>query len=74
MDKTKVQSFRRIFKYVWPQWPRLVVIVFTAMFGAILFALSFATVMPLLKVMMAEEGFHSWIDRRSCDWRYGMDC
>jgi ABC-type multidrug transport system fused ATPase/permease subunit len=73
MDKSKVQPFRRIFKYVWPQWPRLIVIFFTAMLGAVLFSLSFATVMPLLKVMMGEEGLHSWIDRRSCNWKYGMD-
>jgi len=73
MAKSKVQSFRRIFKYVWPQWPRLVIIGVTVVIIGLLFAGSFATVIPLLKVMMGEEGFHGWIDRRSCDWRYGMD-
>lgn len=69
----RVKSFWRVFKYVWPQWPRLVVIVLSAVLIGILFALSFATVIPLLKVMMGEEGLHSWVDRKVCHWRYGID-
>jgi ABC-type multidrug transport system fused ATPase/permease subunit len=42
------------------------------MIGA-LFSLSFMTVVPLLKVMMGEEGLHSWVDRKVCSWRYGVD-
>ena len=68
-----MKSFWRIFKYVWPQWPRLVVIVVTAVLIAILFSVSFMTIMPLLKVMMGEEGLHGWIDRKTCHWRFGMD-
>jgi len=29
--------------------------------------------MPLLKVMMGEEGLSSWVDRRVCTWRYGVE-
>jgi ABC-type multidrug transport system fused ATPase/permease subunit len=68
-----MKSFRRIFKYVWPQWPRLTTIVLTAALIAILFSFSFMTIMPLLKVMMGEEGLHGWVDRKSCHWRFGMD-
>jgi len=68
-----MKSFTRIFKYVWPQWPRLAVIVVTAVLIAILFSLSFMTIMPLLKVMMGEEGLHGWVDRKTCHWKYGMD-
>ena len=68
-----MKAMVRIFKYVWPQWPRLVVIVVTAMLIAVLFALSFVTIMPLLKVMMGEEGLHGWVDRKICGWRYGLD-
>jgi ABC-type multidrug transport system fused ATPase/permease subunit len=68
-----MKSFWRIFKYVWPQWPRLVVIVVTAVLIAILFSFSFMTIIPLLKVMMGEEGLHGWVDRKSCHWRFGMD-
>ncbi|MCD6395023.1 MAG: ATP-binding cassette domain-containing protein [Planctomycetes bacterium] len=73
MDDHKVQSFTRIFRYVWPQWPRLVVIIVSAIVIGVLFSLSFMTIMPLLKVMMGEEGLHGWIDRKTCDSRYGMD-
>jgi len=31
------------------------------------------TVIPLLKVMMGEEGLHGWVDRKICGWRYGLD-
>jgi len=68
-----MKSFWRIFKYVWPQWPRLVVIVVTAVLIAILFSFSFMTIIPLLKVMMGEEGLHGWVDRKTCHWRFGMD-
>jgi len=68
-----MKSFWRIFKYVWPQWPRLVVVVATAVLIAILFSFSFMTIMPLLKVMMGEEGLHGWVDRKTCHWRFGMD-
>jgi len=68
-----MKPFSRIFKYVWPQWHRLVVIVVTAMLIAALFSLSFMTVIPLLKVMMNEEGLHSWVDRTVCNWRYGVE-
>ena len=68
-----MESFKRIFKYVWPQWPRVVVVVLSAIVVAALLSLSFMTVIPLLKVMMGEEGLHSWVDRQSCKVRYGMD-
>jgi ABC-type multidrug transport system fused ATPase/permease subunit len=68
-----MKSFWRIFKYVWPQWPRLVAVVLTAVLIAILFSVSFMTIMPLLKVMMGEEGLHGWVDRKTCNWRFGMD-
>ena len=73
MKKNDKMPFLRIFKYVRPQWPRVVVIICTAVLIGILFALSFATVVPLLKVMMGEEGLHGWVDRKTCGRRYGLD-
>jgi subfamily B ATP-binding cassette protein MsbA len=73
MKTNTMKPFWRIFKYVWPQWPRLVVVVATAVLIAVLFSLSFMTIMPLLKVMMGEEGLHGWVDRKTCHWRFGMD-
>jgi subfamily B ATP-binding cassette protein MsbA len=67
-----MKAFRRIFKYIWPQWYRLIVIVVSAMMIGILFAFSIGTVLPLLKVMMGEEGLHGWVDRFISKSRYGM--
>jgi len=68
-----MKSFLRIFKYILPQWRRMIVIGATAVLIGILFSLSFATVVPLLKVMMGEEGLHGWVDRKICKWRYGVE-
>ena len=66
-------AFSRVLKYVWPQWFRLVGIVVSVLFIAVLFAGSFATVIPLLKVMMGRESIHSWVDRQICGWRYDIN-
>jgi len=68
-----MKAFGRVFKYVWPQWPRLIVIFVSAILISILFSLSFMTIIPLLKVMMGEEGLHGWIDRKVCGYRYGLN-
>ena len=65
-----MHSFARIFKYVKPQWHRVVVVVLAVIVIAVLFAGSFATIGPLLKVMMGQEGLHGWANRKICDWRY----
>lgn len=68
-----MNSLKRVFKYVWPQWPRVIVVILSAIIVSSLLSLSFMTVIPLMKVMMNEEGLHSWIDRTACKWQYGMD-
>ena len=68
-----MKAFWRVFEYIWPQWPRLIVVVISAIVIGFLFSLSFMTVVPLLKVMMGEEGLHGWVDREICGWRYGID-
>ena len=68
-----MDSFWRIWKYVWPQWGRVLAVLLSVVIVSLLFSLSFMTVIPLLKVMMGEEGLHGWIDRSTCEWRYGMD-
>jgi ABC-type multidrug transport system fused ATPase/permease subunit len=50
----------------------MVIVIITAFVASILFSLSFATIIPLLKVMMGEEGLHGWVDRNVCKWRYGV--
>ncbi len=68
-----MKAFRRIFKYIWPQWPRIIVVVLSAIIIGALLSLSFMTIIPLLKVMMGQEGLHGWIDRKSCQWHYGLE-
>jgi hypothetical protein len=50
-----MKAFRRVFEYIWPQWHRLVTIGCSALLIGMLFSVSFATILPLLKVMMGEE-------------------
>ena len=67
-----MKDFKRVFKYIWPQWHRLVTIGCSALLIGILFSFSIATVLPLLKVMMGEEGLHGWIYRKVSEKRYGL--
>ena len=67
-----MKAFWRVFEYIWPQWPRLIVIIVSAILISILFSLSFMTIVPLLKLMMGEEGLHGWADRKVCERRYGV--
>jgi subfamily B ATP-binding cassette protein MsbA len=68
-----VKEFSRVFKYIWPQWPRIAVVVFSALIVATLLSASFVTVIPLLKVMTGQEGLRGWADREVCQLRYGVD-
>jgi ABC-type multidrug transport system fused ATPase/permease subunit len=67
-----MKAFKRVFEYIWPQWHRLVTIGCSALLIGMLFSVSFATILPLLKVMMGEEGLHGWINREICESRYGL--
>ncbi len=68
-----MKDFKRLFEYIWPQWHRLVTIVCSALLIGFLFSFSIATVLPLLKVMMGEEGIHGWINRKISEKRYGLN-
>lgn len=67
-----MKAFWRVFEYIWPQWPRLIVIFISVILISVLFSLSFMTIAPLLKVMMGQEGLHGWVDRKVCSHRYGL--
>lgn len=68
-----MKDFKRIFKYIWPQWPRIIIVVLSALIVSMLLSVSFMTVIPLLKVMTGQEGLHGWVDRKICQWRYGVN-
>ncbi|MCP4613613.1 MAG: ABC transporter ATP-binding protein [Planctomycetes bacterium] len=67
-----MKDFKRVFQYIWPQWHRLVTIGCSALLIGMLFSLSFATILPLLKVMMGEEGLRGWVNREITESRYGF--
>jgi ATP-binding cassette, subfamily B, bacterial MsbA len=68
-----VKEFSRVFKYIWPQWPRIIVVVCSAIIVSTLLSGSIVTVIPLLKVMTGQEGLRGWADRKVCQMRYGID-
>ena len=68
-----MKEFSRVFKYIWPQWPRIVVVVISAIIVSVLLSVSFMAVIPLLEVMTGQEGLRGWADRKVCLLRYGID-
>jgi len=68
-----MKALRRIFSYIWPQWPRIIGVVVSAVIVAVLLSLSLLTLIPVLRVMLTDEGLHGWIDRKACEWRYGVE-
>jgi len=61
----------RLFKHIWPQWHRVLFVFLSAITIAIFFSLSFMTLVPILKVMMSQEGLHGYVNRKICSDRYG---
>lgn len=67
-----MKDFARLFGYIWPQWPRVITVVVTAMIIALLISVSFMAIIPLLTVMIGSEGLHGWVDRKTCETAYGL--
>ncbi|NLZ04384.1 MAG: ABC transporter ATP-binding protein [Phycisphaerae bacterium] len=67
-----MKDFARLFGYVWPQWPSVVAVVVSAMVIALLLSVSFMAIIPLLTVMIGNEGLHGWADRKTCETAYGL--
>lgn len=63
---------KRLLKYIWPQWHRIVVIFCAIIISSLLLSLSFVSVIPMLKVMMGQEGLHGYVDRKIARDRYGL--
>ncbi len=68
-----MKAFTHMLRYIRPQWPRIVVVVLSAIAIAVMLSLSVVTVIPLLKVMIAPEGLHGWVDRKACEYYYGLE-
>ncbi len=70
--KDDLAAFKRIWKYVWVQWRRVVAVFILSILIATMFTTTFMTILPTLKVMMGNEGLHGWIDRKISSHRYDM--
>lgn len=68
-----MKSFRRVLKHVWPQWKLLTLSFVCVFFVSSLYTLSLGTMLPFLKVLIAEEGLHDWVYRGVIRERTGMD-
>jgi len=67
-----MRPLRKLFQYVWPQWPLIIAAVSTALLVGFLQSLSIATISPLIKVMMEDGGLHGWMDEKVCRYHYGL--
>ncbi len=68
-----MKSFSRMFRYIFPQWNRMLLVFLCALVIALLYAFSFASIAPLLTVMMGNEGLHGWVNRNVINHRYGLE-
>ena len=59
-----MKHFWRAFGYVKPQYKAAVTSVLCAFVVAVLFSTSIAAMLPLMKVMIGEEGLRSWVNRK----------
>ncbi|MCP4709377.1 MAG: ABC transporter ATP-binding protein [Planctomycetes bacterium] len=67
-----MHCFRRVLFYVKLQYKSVLLLVFCALLVAMLFSMSLAAMLPLMKVMMDEEGLHGWIHRTIIKDRSGV--
>jgi ABC-type multidrug transport system fused ATPase/permease subunit len=72
-NRAAMKAFVQMLRYIWPQWPRIIVVVLSAMAIAAMLSLSFVTIIPLLKVMIGTEGLHGWVDRKTAEYYYGLE-
>lgn len=65
--------FRRIFRYIISQHKKAIIVsIICALFVAILFTLSIGAMLPLMRVMIGEEGLHGWVNRAIIKNRSGI--
>ncbi len=64
--------FRRIFQYIFPQYKAVILSITCALLVAVLFTLSLGAMLPLMRVMIGEEGPHGWVNRAIVNDRSGI--
>ncbi len=68
-----MDSFRRVLGYVKPQYKMVLLSIFCALVGAMLLSFSFVAMLPLMKVLINEEGLHGWVNRGIVKHRSGIN-
>ncbi|UCG17182.1 MAG: ABC transporter ATP-binding protein [Phycisphaerales bacterium] len=66
-------QFRRMIGLVWPHRRFIVRGIFAGVGYAVFSAVSVAALVPVLKVLLSEEGLHGWVDRTSAEARLGAE-
>ena len=67
-----MKPFQRVLGYVKQEYRAVILSILFAVLTVTLFALSLAAVLPLMKVMIGEEGLHGWIYRAIIKDRSGI--
>ena len=67
-----MKHFRRVLTYLKAQYKAVLLSVLCAVLAAFLFSLSISAMLPLMKVMIGEEGLHGWVGRKIVEHRSGI--
>ena len=67
--KASLVHFRRLLTYVWPQKRYLLILVLALLGMAATYSLSIGSILPVLTVIVRDEGLHGWIDHHIAETR-----
>ncbi|TFG39811.1 MAG: hypothetical protein E4H44_01395 [Candidatus Aminicenantes bacterium] len=67
-----MKYFNRVLKYAAPQYKTIIISIACALGAAMLFSMSIAAMLPLMRVMIGEEGLHGWVNRGIVKYRSGI--
>lgn len=67
-----LRDFRRALRYVWPQKKFLIWSIIFIALGAASYSAGLGLILPVLKVMVDEEGLHEWAYRLVAEHRMGL--
>jgi len=65
-------SFWRVLRYLRGQYQTVFVSIVCALLVAVLFSVSIGSILPLMKVMLEDEGPHDWVYRGMIEARVGV--
>ncbi|HNO76879.1 MAG TPA: ABC transporter ATP-binding protein [Phycisphaerae bacterium] len=69
----RTPHFRRMLRLVWPHRRLVFIGLIASIIYGFLNSAGIVSVLPVLKVMLSDEGLHGWVDRSVAEDRLGMD-